>query len=442
MGLVTPSQITCPVCGTRYTAQVHQSVDAQKEPGLRQLLVQERLNVSTCPQCGNQVMVSVPVLYHDAEKSTFAVFIPMGAVRSEAHQQQLVGALTNRFMSELPPEERRGYMLQPRIYLSLRSLADDIMISEGMTREEIDARRERTTLLEQLLSSETPEQLQDAIETNKEQFDETFFEVLESYIESAQAQGDVQMAEALASLHQQLWAAVSPEEAAQAEADAAAQRQELLEMLLSERDEERLRAMVAAIRPVLDYQFFLQIADRIDAAQEAGNEIEAKRLTKARATILQILDELEEQDRQALTEAADLLREAISQPAVEDFLRQNTDRLNEAFFAVLNMNIAEARRRNDENTARALSAVGAIAAKIMEEQAPPEVRLLNDLLRAKPDDRARLLEEHRDLVTDQFVTTIQQMRQVLGRGNREMADQLAQIEEQAAQLRDRDGEGS
>jgi hypothetical protein len=250
------------------------------------------------------------------------------------------------------------------------------------------------------------------------------------------------MAEALASLHQQLWAAVSPEEAAQAEADAAAQRQELLEMLLSERDEERLRAMVAAIRPVLDYQFFLQIADRIDAAQEAGNEIEAKRLTKARATILQILDELEEQDRQALTEAADLLREAISQPAVEDFLRQNTDRLNEAFFAVLNMNIAEARRRNDENTARALSAVGAIAAKIMEEQAPPEVRLLNDLLRAKPDDRARLLEEHRDLVTDQFVTTIQQMRQVLGRGNREMADQLAQIEEQAAQLRDRDGEGS
>ncbi|MGI6207156.1 MAG: CpXC domain-containing protein, partial [Anaerolineae bacterium] len=107
MGLVTPSQITCPVCGTRYTAQVHQSVDAQKEPGLKQLLVQERLNVSTCPQCGNQVMVSVPVLYHDAEKSTFAVFIPMGAVRSEAHQQQLVGALTNRFMSELPPEERR-----------------------------------------------------------------------------------------------------------------------------------------------------------------------------------------------------------------------------------------------------------------------------------------------------------------------------------------------
>ena len=105
------------------------------------------------------------------------------------------------------------------------------------------------------------------------------------------------------------------------------------------------------------------------------------------------------------------------------------------------MNIAEARRRNDENTA-CPGAVGAIAAKIMEEQAPPEVRLLNDLLRAKPDDRARLLEEHRDLVTDQFVTTIQQMRQVLGRGNREMADQLAQIEEQVAQLRDRDGEGS
>ncbi|NPV09620.1 MAG: hypothetical protein HPY83_16880 [Anaerolineae bacterium] len=441
MGLLTPTQITCPVCGHRYTRQVHQSVDAQSEPHLKQLLVQERLNITTCPQCQNQIMLAVPVLYHDASKPMFAVFMPMGAARSDVHQQQMVGALTNRFMSDLPPEERKGYMLQPKMYLTLQSLADDIMLADGLTREEIEARRQRTALLERLLSSQTPEELQNAIEASLDQLDDTFFDVLDTWIRQAEAQGDEEMAEALASLRRQLRAAVAPEEAAQEEADAAEQRRELLEVLLNERNEERLRAMVAAVRPVLDYHFFLQIADRIDAAQEAGNEIEAKRLTRARATILQMLDELEEEDRQALTQAAEFLRQAISQPALEDYLRQNSERLDEAFFAVLNMNIAEARRRNDENTARALGSVGAIAAKIMEEKAPPELRLLNELLRAAPQERARLLEERSELVTDEFVAALQQMQRAVGKANSQISQQLAALAEQVAEFRGRNGQG-
>ena len=64
-------------------------------------------------------------------------------------------------------------MLQPRIYLSLRSLADDIMISEGMTRE-IDARRERTTLLSNSSPRRHRSNSRTPSKTNKEQFDETF----------------------------------------------------------------------------------------------------------------------------------------------------------------------------------------------------------------------------------------------------------------------------
>lgn len=427
MGLVTPMTVTCPACGHRFTQEVHQSVDAQKEPALKEALIQERLNVGTCPQCRNQVVLNTPVLYHDADRSLLALYMPMEMSRSNAQQQQLVGSLTNRFMAGLQPEERRGYMLQPRMFLTLQSLAEDILMGEGLTREQIEARRERTALLERLLSSQTMEELQSAVDANTEQFDDAFFDVLDGWIDQAEAGGDQESFTALSALRQEIKATVNPEEAAADQAELEEQRRELLEALLGERDEERLRGMVAAARPLLDYYFFLQIADRIEQAEKAGNEIESRRLTKARATILEIMDELEEQERQALTEAVEHLRGALSQPNPEEYLRQDPERLNDAFFAVLSMNMAEANRRKDENTARAMSAIGAIASKIMEENAPPQVRLLNQLLRTEPDERRALLEQNAELADEQFAASVQQMQEVLGRNNKEVSERLAAI---------------
>ncbi|NLT41336.1 MAG: hypothetical protein GXX93_01555 [Anaerolineae bacterium] len=441
MGLVTPMAVACPACGHRFNQQVHQSVDAEKEPALKQALIQERLNSGTCPQCRNQVVLNSPVLYHDAGRSLLALYIPLGMGRTDAEQQQLVGSLTNRFMSSLEPEERRGYMLQPRMFLTLQSLAEDILMGDGLTKEQIEARRERTALLERLLSSTTMEDLQSSIEANMEQFDEAFFDVLDSWIEQAEQGGDSESHAALSALRQELQAAVNPEEAAANQAELEEARRELLDVLLNERDEDRLRSLVASARPMLDYYFFLQVADRIEQAEKDGNEIEARRVTKARATILEIVDELEEEERKALTEAVEHLRAALSQTNPEEFLRQDPSRLNDAFFAVLSMNMAEAGRRNDENTARAMSAVGAIAAKIMEENAPPPVRLLNQLLRAEPEERHAMLEQNAELVNDEFVQTVKQMQQVLGPNNEEVSERLAAVAELVGEFVERNGQG-
>ncbi len=441
MGLVTPLTVACPACGHRFTQEVHQSVDAQKEPALKELLVQERLNATACPQCRSQVVLSAPILYHDASRSVFALFMPMGIAQSDVQQQQLVGSMTNRFMASLQPEERRGYMLQPRMFLTLQSLVDDILMGDGLTREQIDARRQRTVLLEQLLSSQTMEALQGAIDANMEQFDDAFFDVLDGWIAQAESADDQETFTALSALRQEISAAVNPEEAAANMAELEEQRRELLDVLLNERDEERLRSVVRAARPLLDYYFFLQIADRIEQAEKDGNEIEARRLTKARAAILQIMDDLEEQDRKALTEAAEYLRGALSQPDLEAYLRQSPERLNDAFFAVLSMNMAEANRRKDENTGRAMSAIGAIAAKIMEENAPPAVRLLNQLLRADPDKRREMLEKNRELVDQAFADSVRQMQDVLGRNNQQMAEQLAAVSQLVGEFLGANGAG-
>lgn len=441
MGLVTLTTVACPACGHRLTQQVHQSVDAQKEPALKEMLVQERLNAATCPQCHNQFVLNAPVLYHDADRSVFALYMPLGVARSDAEQQQLVGSMTNRFMAGLQPEERRGYMLQPRMFLTLQSLVDDILMGDGLTREQIDARRQRTVLLEQLLSSQTMEALQAAIDSNLEQFDDAFFDVLDGWISQAESGGDQETFTALSALRQEINSVVNPEEAAANLAELEEQRRELLDVLLNERDEERLRSVVRAARPLLDYYFFLEAADRIEQAEKDGNEIEARRLTKARATILEIMDDLEEQDRQALTEAAEYLRGALSQPDLEAYLRQSPERLNDAFFAVLSMNMAEANRRKDENTGRAMAAIGAVAAKIMEENAPPPVRLLNQLLRAEPEARRGMLEENRELVDQEFADSVRQMQDVLGRNNQDVAEQLAAVSELVGEFLGANGAG-
>ncbi len=46
------TQITCPNCGTPYSAEVHQIIDVGRQPELKQMLLSGQLNVAVCPSCG------------------------------------------------------------------------------------------------------------------------------------------------------------------------------------------------------------------------------------------------------------------------------------------------------------------------------------------------------------------------------------------------------
>jgi hypothetical protein len=212
-------------------------------------------------------------------------------------------------------------------------------------------------------------------------------------------------------------------------------REELLSLLVNERDPERLTHLVAVARPLLDYFLFQSLAQRIEAAEADGNEIEAKRLIGTRDTILKIMDDLDAEASQALSEAAEFMRGLFSQPNVEQRLRENLDKLDDAFFAVLNANIAEAQRRKDESTAKALSSLGSMAVKLLEENAPPEVRLLNRLLQAKPEDRRGLLEVQRQLVGAPLLAFVEQMGQSLRANNKTLGRELQQIKALIGEVR-------
>ncbi|MGQ9552742.1 MAG: CpXC domain-containing protein [Anaerolineae bacterium] len=427
MSSVTVAQVRCPACGRQYAVQTHQSIDAAKEPQLKEMLLQGRFNLAVCPQCGSRAAINSPFIYHDPDKSLFLLFQPMDLRANNMQQQQMVGALQSRFISSLPPEQRRGYMLQPKVYLTLQSMIDDIMVADGITREEIEAARARTALLEQLAQSQTLEELQQKVEQNRDKIDYAFFQMLSHWIEQAASAGDHETAQALSDLRDDLLSLTQPQVSAEEAEKLEVSREELLNLLINERDSEKLMRLVATARPLLDYFFFQNLAQRIEAAEAAGNEIETKRLTKTRDAVLKIMDDLDAQATQALSEAATFIRELISQPNVEQNLRENLDKLDDAFFAVLNANIAEAQRRKDEAATKALASLGGMAIKLLEENAPPEVRLLNRLLQAKPETRRELLQEQRQLVGAPLLALIEQMDRNLHAKNDALSRELQQI---------------
>lgn len=426
MSLVTVVQLRCASCGRQYGQQVHQAIDAAKEPHLKQMLLQGRLHLTVCPQCGNRGPLTNPLLYHDPEKSLFLMLQPMDLRANAVGQQQVIGRIQSQFMDSLKPEERRGYMLSPKIYLSLQSMVDDIMIADGITREEIEAARERTALLEQLIQSETLEDLQKKVDANRDKIDYAFFETLTGLIEQTAAEGNAEATQALSDLRDDLLGLVEVE-GVEPSGQVEISREELLQLLSEERDPDKLRQIVALARPALDYPFFQAIAERIEAAEQGGDELQARRLSKLRETILQTIDEIDQEAREALGQAAAFIREALGQRELESHLRANAERLDDAFFAVLNANIAEAQRRNDERSARALATLGAVAVKLLEEKAPPELRLINQALRAEPDARRELLLEHRDLLNETTVALIDRMGAGLGDRNGAMARELQAV---------------
>jgi hypothetical protein len=409
MSLIVTTQVQCPACGARYVQKAHQAIDVSREPHLKEALLQGRFNLSICPQCGSQGLINLPFIYHDGTKSLFYLFLPMDLRATDLQQQQAVGALTRQFMDSLPAEERRGYMLQPKIYLSLQSLLDDILLADGITKEQLQAMRDRAALLQELLQIDTLDGLRQAVERNKERVDDTLFEVLEGWIAEATAQGAAETAQALMDLKQDLLQIVRPEEAAGQEAPPI-EREELLEMLLKESDPERLRALVAVVRPLLDYQFFLLVADRIEAAQQSGNEIEAKRLSRLRQTLLELIEQLDAEARQLLERAATLLRQALSVPDPRPFLEERASQIDQAFFTVLELNLAAAEQRGDERLLAALRQLATVAMSVLEEKAPPEIRLINQLLRASSAERQELIRANKALVTDRLLAIMRQMR--------------------------------
>jgi hypothetical protein len=406
-----PVSVTCPQCNQPFTVELHSIIDVGIQPELKQRLLNGELNVARCPRCGAVGAIGTPILYHDPDKELAYVLVPTELNLPREEQERLIGTLTNALMDALPPERRKGYLLQPKTFLSMDSLLRAILEADGITQEMLEAQEKRLRLineLEGLLSDE--EAFERFVEERRDEFDYEFFLLLSALIERAGQAGSKAEMKRLEEVRRRVVELTSPPEGpipVPLETF-----DDLLNLLRQARDDGQLKELVAVNRAVFDYIFFQQLAERIEAAAGRGDKDRAAELTQLRDDILQATEAVDRATEEALQRGAQLLQEILQSEDPEKTASERLDEVDQAFLLVLSANIAHAREQRQDEIADRLEALYNHIMARLEEQLPPHLRLVNRLLRAESaDERAALLDEAGELVNDELAALLRNLAQ-------------------------------
>jgi hypothetical protein len=437
--------VSCPNCGSRFVTPVLTIVDASQNPQTKALFLAGQVNVAVCPQCGHAAMLSAPLVYHDADKELLFTYMPPEIGVSEVEQQRIIGDLTNRVMTSLPAEKRKGYLLRPRSFLRLEAMIEAILEADGITPAMLAQQRAKADLLDRLMRATSEEARKVIAQEDDALIDYEFFQLLSLNIELAEAQGQEEAAQQLLGLRSQLleWTTLGHEIAAQEEAIASLgteiTREGLLEKLVEAAragEEAKIEAMVTFARPAIDYIFYQQLTSRIEAAEKAKNRQDAKTLKALRETVLDLTAQIDAEMEKATREAAQFLQELLDSDDPKGVLRANVDRVDELFLDVLTTALDTARRSGKAERAEKLEQISSALMQLIQESQPPEVQFINQLLSADyPEGTQALLEENRQRVDDRLL----ELMRLIGddfdqRGRSEAARRMEQIREQATAI--------
>jgi len=436
--------VTCPSCGTRFNAEVYNIIDVGQNPQHKQQFLNGRLNQAICPQCGKGGMLALPLLYHDPDRELALIFLPSSLNLPEAEQQRLIGSLTNEAMMNLPPEQRKGYLLQPQIFLRLETMMKRILEANGITEDMLGTQQARVELIDEFLAVQDDEERLKALAAeHRKELDYEFFHTLTANLEAAQLDGQDQLAERLLELRSTLLELSELGRSSRAQRELyevlrqGLSREELLERLLAAEGEPELRGMVSVARPLLDYQFFMMLSQRVEAAQ--GEE--AQRLNELRDRLLALTQELDQEAEAALARSVQVLRTILESPDREAAVRERLAEIDDLLLGVLAANIRQAEAEGQAEMVADLRGVWETITDVLEETMPPQIQLINRLLNAETEqERFSLMEERGQWVTTEFSELMGAVADDLDdRGQSETADRLRSIQaEVSAFLASRD----
>jgi hypothetical protein len=427
--------IQCPNCGTQYQTPVRTVIDVGQQPQLRQAFLSGQINLAVCPKCQAGGMLEVPLVYHDPAAEFLAIHFPSQLNIPEMEKQRMIGDLTQGLMRSLPPEQRKGYFLSPRQFATRQSLMDAVLGTMGISQEELDRQRKKMKMVEQFtVMADDPKGLQMLAKGQDAQLDYEFFSILDGMSAQAQAMGDTKTAERMQLLRNNLMPLTTfGRKAAKQQAAVESLKdlkspEEFLEKILAADPDEAIAIAVSA-RPLLDYKFFEALTARIEASQGA----EKDRLTKLREQLLDLTQRLDQAARAGIEEAVSLLKEIVNSPSPRSAVREHIDEISDVFMTVLTANMERAAREKDEELLDRFEMIYDEMMSLVEEGLPPEVQLINELLRAPyPDGTRELLNEHRAEVTPEMLALMEQMAGEMA----QRPEERAEFAETAKRLRD------
>jgi hypothetical protein len=416
------TQLTCPNCGAPYRAEVHQLVDARHTPELKQRLLNGSLNVAVCPNCGAGGQLSSILAYHDADHELFMIYLPQELHLNQMQREQMIGRMTQEVMNALPPEERRAYILQPQMIINMQTFMEKVLETEGITKEMIERQQKQVELLRTLVRAD--KDVQDyLLKDRMREIDETFFAMLQSFVDAAAQANDEKQMVALTNLRARLMTETAvgrrleQRQIAVHKLSREAKQQgglspQLLakHVIANQEDEDVVQALVIAGQGALRYEFFSELTAAIEAAEKKGDKATAVRLTNYREEFLKIYEEMQNASRQVLSEANQTIQLLLDAPDKATAVRQHADKLDEAFMYVLSARLAEAEQKGRKADVAALTEVQEAIIGLVEDQMPPEIQLINDLMQAETSaQEAALLDANRDLLSPELVAMIDQI---------------------------------
>lgn len=437
--------VTCPSCHSRFMAPVVTIIDVGEHPEIKTPFLLGQINIAACPQCGNAGRLGAPLVYHDPDKELLLTYLPAELGLTEADQQRVIGDLTNRVMSSLPPEKRKGYLLRPRSFLRLEGLIEAVLEADGLTPEILESQRARAALLDRLLRAGSEPARQIIAQEHDGLIDAEFFRLLALNIELTEMEGQSQVAAELRELRRQLlgWTTVGRQIAAREQAiqelGPRVSRETLLEKLVNAAlagDALRVETMVTVARPLIDYLFYQQLTERIEAAEQGGKAPEAEALKALRQQVLDLTAQLDERVRQASQEAARFLDQILASEDLEQAVRANLDRFDPLLLEVLASALDEAEQLGPPERAAKLRRVSDILLQLVQESQPAEIQFINQLLAAEyPNGTRALLEQNRDRLDGELLELMRAIEEdVRQDGRTELSQRLAEIQRQVAEL--------
>lgn len=421
-------------------ANVEQLFDVTTDPQAKQRLLSGQSNYARCQFCGYEGRLATPVVYHDNEKELLLTFFPPELALPLNEQEKMIGPLIKQVTDRLPPEKRKGYLLNPQANLTFESMVETILGKDGITPEMIKGQQERAQFMERLMQVTSKDVRSELIKQNAKIIDEQFFALFSRIAQSALSSGQEQVARGLIDIQtqlleeteygRQLKESVGELEAAQQVLQDAGQsltREKLLDFVLESKTDARIRAYVSLARPGMDYVFFQNLTEKIEKA--SGDE--KTRLEGIREKLLQFTNDVDRQVEQRIKQAQQFVESLLAQDDVEKATQENLDGFSQEAVDVVNQMLRQASEQNDYTRMGKLQKM----AQVLQAASapPPEVAFIEQLIQAS-DDAAieKMLADNDAMVNQQFVDALSGLAaQMESQGHnpeaKMMGEKLAQV---------------
>lgn len=403
----TTVPFSCPTCGTQQSVAVTTIIDPNVNPQAKSMLLSGQLNTVQCNACGTASTASSPLVYHDASKELLITFAPMQMGTSQDESERMIGAFMRELTGALDQKLIKGYILQPRRSLTLQGLIEQVLEADGVTKEMMEAQKERSRLVQLFLQTD-PSTYEALVKEHDDKIDMEFFQTMSVVAQRYAQNGRPDAAEQILAVQQR----IAELSTAGQELLARTARQDTIINEVAEAltalgdkptpqtvvqmimqwvdDEDKLQAAVGLARPLFEYNFFQELAAEIGRAPAEQRES----LEKMRDNLLELTKVIDEQSQAQLQAAANVLRQIIGHPNPEEAVRSNLAQIDETVMAVLDMNIQEAERQQDVAAASHLKSVRDVIMRVIQANMQPEIRFINDLLSANsPDEADKMVEE-------------------------------------------------